>query len=119
MAFKPFAAATIEGANGWRRKMTDTEGDGLAIGTLPHRASHLRQFFAWAGDQPGLQQLAALTKGFDLPRRFHAKNIPEPRLYPAIEEAYEMLDQMRRQTLAETRARAIFAFLTGGGEPRP
>lgn len=112
---KSFAILTVQDAENWRSTMIATEGGGLSRGTLRHRASHLRLFFGWLGKQTGYRNLAALEACFDLPRRFQAKAIPQPRAWPEMEEAVAMLKAMPADTLIDQRARAIFAlaFLTG------
>lgn len=115
VAGKPFAMLTVQDAENWRSTMIATEGGGLSRGTLRHRASHLRLFFSWLGKQTGYRNLAPLEACFDLPRRFQAKTIPQPRAWPEMDEAVEMLKAMPTDALIDQRARAIFAFafLTG------
>jgi integrase len=112
---KPFAMLTVQDAENWRSTMIATEGGGLSRATLRHRASHLRLFFSWLGKQTGYRNLAALEACFDLPRRFQARTIPQPRAWPEMDEAVAMLKAMPTDTLIDQRARAIlaFAFLTG------
>lgn len=96
---KTFATLTVQDAENWRTTMIATEGGGLSRGTLRHRASHLRLFFGWLGKQTGHRNLAALEACFDLPRRFQAKAIPQPRAWPEMNEAVAMLKAMPADTL--------------------
>ncbi|MEN8935316.1 MAG: tyrosine-type recombinase/integrase [Planktotalea arctica] len=80
--------------------------------TISHTASHVRAFLEWLIQQEGFRRLPHdLPDYVDLPKSAYAKALPkEPKAYPTIEEAAELLAAMPDRTGAQNRNRAIFAL---------
>ena len=98
------------------RSKRPTEDGGLRRSTLRHRASNLKSFFVWLGNQDGYRHLnRSLPDYFALPRGSIAADLElPPKPYPTLDDAIAMLRDMPNETLIERRARTIvsmaFAF---------
>jgi len=100
-----------------RRRANTNEADSLSISTLRHRASHIRRFLDWLIKQDHMEKLPrSLPDYVTLSKADTARaKKPEPRPYPADEEAVLLVSSIPGNSLVERRDRAIVAtsFLLG------
>jgi integrase len=113
---KPFDRLTekdVEKCRSTLKRALEAEGEGaLSKSTVQHHASHIRAFLEWLLKQDGFKRLPNdLSEYIALPKAAYAAGIPtQPRPYPTIDEAREMLLAMPDRTLRQKRDRAIFAL---------
>ncbi|TGD61191.1 helix-turn-helix domain-containing protein [Tabrizicola sp. WMC-M-20] len=118
---KSFDRVTTFDAAAWRedvirRTCRSAQDGGLSRSSARHRASYVRQFFAWLAKQPAHRHLAAVPDYVALPRKCKAgPELQSPKVYPTLDEALEMLNSLPSKTPKNRRDRAIFsiAFVTG------
>ncbi|MHA6347594.1 tyrosine-type recombinase/integrase [Roseivivax sp. CAU 1761] len=93
------------------------EQGGLSNSTVRHRASHLKAFFEWLRGQEGYRRLSAnIPDYFALPRSASAPQARDrPRQFPALDEAWRMVEVMPQKSNIQRRDRAMvaLAFISG------
>ncbi|MGR3513501.1 MAG: tyrosine-type recombinase/integrase [Paracoccaceae bacterium] len=92
--------------------LSGASGNKKSPSTVGHKASHLRDFLTWLLKQKFGDRLPQdLPDNLHLPKSAFADSLPRsPRKYPSLDKAAELLEQMPSYSLAEQRARAIFAI---------
>jgi integrase len=99
-----------------RLQMPASDG-GVSKSTARHRVSHLVNFFDWLCKQDGYRRLnKSLSEYFELSKRATAEAQPRlKRLFPTMDEAIMMAENMPIRSYLDRRNRAIvaFAFVTG------
>lgn len=80
--------------------------------TVSHQASQIMGFLEWLIKQDGFKRLPRDLPGYmKMPKAVYAKALPKnEKSYPLIEEAEELLMGMPSLTVADKRARAMFAI---------
>lgn len=113
---KPFAKLTLNDIYAVRDHLKTALQPGApnskSKSTVQHTVSHLRDFFDWLLKQVGHTRLpAGLPDALRLPRAAYSASLPkEPKAYPSLEEARDLLTGMPCKTTLQNRARAIFAL---------
>ncbi|WP_412565617.1 tyrosine-type recombinase/integrase [Thalassobius sp. MITS945101] len=113
---KPFDRLTIRDVNlvlSALKEAMATNGEGKkSRSTASHQASQIMSFLEWLIKQDGYKRLPAdLPSYIQLPKSAYAKAMPKAeKAYASLEEAEALLDGMPTLTLAERRARAMFAI---------
>ena len=113
---KPFDRLTTDDVAQCRaalKKALFADGDlALSKSTVQHHASQIRSFLEWLLKQDGFKRLSSdLADYMALPKAVYAANIyAQPRPYPIINEAREMLLAMPHRTLRQKRDRTMFAL---------
>ena len=119
---KSLANLTVKDAGAYRDHLVrllalQKEEGGLSGSTVRHRASHLARFTEWLTGQDGFRRLSSsIPSYFALPRASSAKQkADEDKVYPTLDQAWDMVDRMPKASLIERRNRAMvaFAFVSG------
>ena len=86
--------------------------DTLSASSIKHIVSYLSAFFDWLLKQNGFKALPKDLQGYlKLPKAVLASAVPvRQKDYPSLDEAKLLLSDMPSRTLADQRARAIFAL---------
>jgi integrase len=113
---KPFDRLTIRDVDLVRSALKEammTKGEGKkSRSTASHQASQIMSFLEWLIKQDGYKRLPAdLPSYIQLPKAAYAKAMPKgEKAYASLEEAEELLQRMPNMSLADRRARAMFAI---------
>lgn len=116
LAGKPFNRLTRDDVAKIRDDMkgrSKSEGpDRLSSSSIKHTVSHLSAFLEWLMKQAGFKNLPQDLQGYlKLPKAVLAAAVPVlKRGYPTLVEAGFLLGKMPARSLADRRARAIFAI---------
>jgi site-specific recombinase XerC len=113
---KPFdrlTATDVEKCRAALKKALAANGEhALSKSTVQHHASHIRAFLDWLLKQDGFKRLPGdVPEYISLPKAAYAASLSaQPRPYPTIDEARDMLLAMPDRTLHQKRDRAMFAL---------
>jgi integrase len=95
-----------------KRRAKGSATDHLSSSSIKHTVSHLIAFIDWLLKQDGFKRLPKdLTGYLKLPKAtIAASTAAKSKDFPTLAEAEDLLKQMPSKSLAEQRARAIFAI---------
>ncbi|MCP9482670.1 tyrosine-type recombinase/integrase [Shimia sp. CNT1-13L.2] len=90
---------------------------GLSKSSVSHRLASLREFVKWLKDQQGYRRINASLPGyFAVPRKVSAPvSKTTDKLFPTIDEAWNMVEAMPSHQLIQRRDRAIVALAFTAG----
>lgn len=88
------------------------DGTQKSRSTVSHQSSQIKNFLTWLIKQEGFRRLPGDLPGYiKLPKSFYAEAMPrEDKAYLKIDEAEDLLCKMPDLSLADKRARAMFAI---------
>lgn len=116
MEGKPFDRLTVRDVDLVRSALKGamvTKGEGQkSRSTASHQASQIMSFLEWLIKQDGYKRLPAdLPSRIQLPKAAYAEAMPKgEKAYASLEEAEELLQGMPALSLADRRAKAMFAI---------
>lgn len=95
-----------------KRRADVSASDSLSASSIRHTVSHLVAFFDWLLKQEGYRRLPKDFAGYlKLPKAVVAKSAQvNPKAFPTLAKAEELLTAMPAKSLIDQRAQAIFAL---------